>query len=563
MPELPRLTRKQFLLSAAASLALARRSGASPAQGGGQEQVGADITADDLKAIEKIAGLKFSDAERTAALSSVRQASRSFQDVRSLPIDDQIAPPTPFKPQGVMPADGDSVSVRATPVRGLKIPASKDEVAFLSVRELGHLIRTKQISPVELTQLYLDRLNQYGEKLLCLVTLTDELGMREAKRATEETSRGRFRGPLHGIPYGLKDLFSVPGYATTWGSEPHMTQKLATEAAVYRRLGDAGAVLVAKLSMGALAQGDMWFKGRTKNPWNPAQGSSGSSAGSASAAAAGLVGFAIGTETLGSIMSPSHQCRVSGLRPTFGRVSRYGAMCLSYTMDKVGPICRTIEDCAIVFASIAGEDLRDDATVSKPYAWNSSLDLKKLKIGFAIGQSDDPKDLSRLEKDEYLKALVDLGLKLQPVKFSPTPRGVSGVLSVESASAFDAFTRGEAIQQLKNSSWPNTFRSNRYVPAVEYLAAQRARRLVMETFEKELGDFDLIVLNERGGAVLTVTNLTGHPQALVPLKRTEQGGQRSCSVVGRLYQEGQVLALAHAIQMKVGPLSERPDLSKV
>lgn len=563
MPELPRLTRKEFLVSAAVSLAMARRGDASILQGGPPDQVGAEITADDLKAIEKIAGLKFSDAERAAALTNVRQASRSFQDVRALPIDDQVAPPTPFKPQGVMPPDGDAISVRATPVRGLKIPASRDEVAFLSVRELGHLIRTKQISSVELTRLYLDRLNQYGEKLLCLVTLTEELAMREAKAASDEAMKGRFRGPLHGIPYGLKDLFSVPGYPTTWGSEPHMSQKLATEAAVYQKLGDAGAILVAKLSMGALAQGDMWFKGRTKNPWNPAQGSSGSSAGSASATAAGLVGFAIGTETLGSIMSPSHQCRVSGLRPTFGRVSRYGAMCLSYTMDKVGPICRTIEDCAIVFASIVGEDLRDDATVRKPYAWNSNLDIKNLKIGFAIGQNDDPKDLSGVEKDEYLRALVELGLRVTPVKFSPTPRGVSGVLAVESASAFDAFTRGEAIQQLKNSSWPNTFRSNRYVPAVEYLAAQRARRHVMETFEKELGDFDLIVLNERGGAVLTVTNLTGHPQALVPLKRTEQGGQRSCSVVGRLYQEGQVLALAHAIQMKVGPLAERPDLSKV
>ena len=563
MPELPRLTRKEFLVSAAVSLAMAQRGDASILQGGTPEQVGAEITADDLKAIEKIAGLKFSDAERAAALTNVRQASRSFQDVRALPIDDQVAPPTPFKPQGVVPPDGDAISVRATPVRGLKIPASKDEVAFLSVRELGHLIRTKQISPVELTRLYLDRLNLYGEKLLCLVTLTEELAMREAKAASDEAMKGRFRGPLHGIPYGLKDLFSVPGYPTTWGSEPHMSQRLATEAAVYQKLGDAGAILVAKLSMGALAQGDMWFKGRTKNPWNPAQGSSGSSAGSASATAAGLVGFAIGTETLGSIMSPSHQCRVSGFRPTFGRVSRYGAMCLSYTMDKVGPICRTIEDCAIVFASIVGQDLRDDATVRKPYAWNSNLDLKKLKIGFAIGQNDEPKDLSRLEKDEYLRALVELGLKLTPVKFSPTPRGVSGVLAVESASAFDAFTRGESIQQLKNSSWPNTFRSNRYVPAVEYLAAQRARRLVMETFERELGDYDLIVLNERGGAVLTVTNLTGHPQALIPLKRTEQGGQRSCSVVGRLYQEGQMLALAHAIQMKVGPLAERPDLSKV
>jgi Asp-tRNA(Asn)/Glu-tRNA(Gln) amidotransferase A subunit family amidase len=314
--------------------------------------------------------------------------------------------------------------------------------------------------------------------------------------------------------------------------------------------------------MGSLAQGDVWFKGRTKNPWNPTQGSSGSSAGSSCATAAGLVAFAIGTETLGSIMSPSHQCRVSGLRPTFGRVSRHGAMALSWTMDKVGPICRIVEDCAIVFGSLLGEDPRDDATVEFPFKWQPNLDLKKLKVGFLIGQNDDPKDLSRLEKDEYLKALVELGVKPLPIKFTPVPNGVNIVLRVESAAAFDAFTRSEAIQNLKNSSWPDTFRGNRYVPAVEYLAAQRARRLVMTRFEEELGDVDVVVTNERGGNTLFITNLTGHPQVLVPLKAAENGNQRSCSVIGRLYDEGTALAVAHAIQMKVGPLQERPDSAK-
>jgi Asp-tRNA(Asn)/Glu-tRNA(Gln) amidotransferase A subunit family amidase len=561
MPSLPRLSRKEFLLSAAASLALARQSGASSLQAGGQTPQGSDITLDDLKSLEKIAGIQFTDEERASVLQAVRSSRGSFEAIRAVPIDNQAAPPTPFKPQGRMPKAGEDVSVRPTPVRGLKVPASKDDIAFLSTRELGHLIRTKQISPVELTRLYLDRLQRYGDKLLCLVTLTEELALKEARTAEDEAMRGRFRGPLHGIPYGLKDLFAVPGYPTTWGSEPHKNQRIEVESAAYQRLREAGAVLVAKLSMGALAQGDVWFKGRTKNPWNLQQGSSGSSAGSACAAAAGLVGFAIGTETLGSIMSPSHQCRVSGLRPTFGRVSRHGAMCLSYTMDKVGPICRSIEDCSLVFAAICGADPRDDASMTMPFAWNPRLDLKRLKIGYSIGQNDDPADLSRLEKDDYLKALVAIGLKPVPIKLSGPPRGATSVLAVESAAAFDAFTRGEAIRQLTNSAWPHTFRSNRYVPAVEYLAAQRARRHVMERFEQELGDYDLIVLNERGGGALTVTNLTGHPQALVPLKCDEQGRQRSSSVIGRLYEEDRVLALAHAIQLKVGNLSERPDLS--
>jgi Asp-tRNA(Asn)/Glu-tRNA(Gln) amidotransferase A subunit family amidase len=555
-----KLSRKEFLVSAAATLALAKGAHANrqdpppPAN---------EITAEDLKALERIAGLSFTDEERTAALQSVRQSKRGFEDVRNLKYDDQIPPPTPFVPQGRMPADGGEVRVSPSRVESLKVPASKEDLAFLSAREQAHLIRTKQISPVELTKLYLDRLSQYGDRLLCLVTPTDDLAVRQAKEAEEEIVRGRYRGGLHGLPYGLKDLFAVPGYPTTWGSEPHRNQRIEVESAVYQKLRHAGAVLTAKLSMGALAQGDVWFKGRTKNPWNPQQGSSGSSAGSASAAAAGLASFTIGTETLGSIMSPSHQCRVSGLRPTPGRVSRFGAMTLSYTMDKVGPICRTMEDCAIVLAALLGKDSRDDSTVEKPYHWQPGLDLKRLKIGFLIGADDDPKDLSRLEKDDYLRALVELGLKPIPIKFTPVPNGVISVLRVESASAFDEFTRGDRIRELKNSAWPETFRSNRYVPAVEYLAAQRARRLVMERFENELADFDLIVANERGGTLLFITNLTGHPQALVPLKRNEQGGQRSCSVVGRLYQESQVAALARAIQLRAGNLAERPDLSKL
>lgn len=553
MPNPPRLSRKEFLLTSIAAFALARRgmSQTSPSV--------PEISADDLRAFEEVAGLQFTDAERSSILAAIRQGRRGFEDVRALKLDDQIAPPTPFLPQGRLPKSGNGVSVRATPVRSLRKPAKDEDIAFLSVRELGQLLRSKQITSEQLTRIYLDRLKAHGENLLCLVTLTEDLALRQAKAADEEIRQGKFRGPLHGIPYGLKDLFAVPGYPTTWGSEPHRHQRIELESAVFERLRQAGGVLVAKLSMGALAQGDVWFKGRTKNPWNPQQGSSGSSAGSACATAAGLVGFAIGTETLGSIMSPSHQCRVSGLRPTFGRVSRYGAMCLSYTMDKVGPICRTVEDCALVFSALAGEDPRDDSTRAFPYSWQPDLDLRKLKIAYLIGANDDPSDSKRLESDSYLKALVERGCKLTPVKFSPVPNGVNVVLRVEAAAAFDAFTRGDQIDELKNSSWPETFRSSRYVPAVEYLAAQRARRAVMEKFEAELGEFDAVVANERGGNLLFITNLTGHPQVLIPLPRAENGAQRSCSVVGRLFEEEKALAIAHAIQLKAGSLGERPS----
>jgi len=553
---MPSMTRKEFLASATAALLLAKTGSAQdPAQANSLE-----VSLDDIKTLEKMTGAAFTDEERNGILNSVRQAARNAGLVRGLGIDDQIAPPTPFVPQGRMPSDGSAVSIRPTGIRPPAKPAKEEDLAFMSVLDLGALIKSRRITSTELTQMYLARLKKYGEPLLCLVTLTEDLALRQAKTADEEIAKGKVRGPLHGIPYGLKDLFAVPGYPTTWGSEPHRSQRIETESAVFEKLTQAGAVLVAKLSMGALAQGDVWFKGRTKNPWNLEQGSSGSSAGSACAAAAGLVGFAIGTETLGSIMSPSHQCRVSGLRPTFGRISKHGAMALSWTMDKVGPICRTIEDCALVFAAIAGKDPRDDSTVQKPFHWRPGMDLKKLRIAYLAGQSD-PAD--RLQQDEYLKALLDMGLKLDPIRFTAVPAGVNVLLSVEAAAAFDAFTRGDRVRELKNSSWPNTFRTNRLVSAVDYLAAQRARRKVMETFEKELGDYDLVIANERGGNTLFITNLTGHPQALIPLKAGERGQQRSCSVIGRLYEEDKVLAVARAIQMKVGPLAERPDLSKV
>jgi Asp-tRNA(Asn)/Glu-tRNA(Gln) amidotransferase A subunit family amidase len=551
------VTRKQFLSTlalSAASMAIPIGQAQSQTQ---PPQEGADITLEDLKSAEKLFGISFTDEERKAILNDVRDARRGFESVRKIPITYQIDPPLAFAPLAP-PSKGGGIGLHISSTNNVRKPASNVDLAYMSVRELAHLVKTKQISPVELTRLYLDRLQRYGEELLCVVTLTPELAMTQAKRAEAEIMAGKYRSPLHGIPYGIKDLFSAKGIPTSWGADPYKDQVFGYDAAVVERLEQAGAILVAKLSMGSLAMGDMWFKGRTKNPWNLEQGSSGSSAGSASATAAGLVPFAIGTETLGSICSPSHQCRVTGLRPTYGRVSRYGAMGLSWTMDKVGPICRYVEDCAIVFAAIAGEDPRDISTVDRPFRWDPKVDLKKLRIGYLIGPQDDPKDTSRLQNDEALKILAARGAKLDPIKFEPHANGLLVILEVESAAAFDEFTRGEKIHQLKNSSWPQTFRSNRYVPAVEYLQAQKARALLMRSFAERMAGFDLFVAPNTGGYTLAQTNLTGHPQVLVPRAPTERNTSQSVSFIGQPYEEAKLLAVAKIVQDGIGVAGKRP-----
>jgi len=317
--------------------------------------------------------------------------------------------------------------------------------------------------------------------------------------------------------------------------------------------------------MGALAMDDHWFRGKTKNPWNPAEGSSGSSAGSASATAAGLVGFAIGTETLGSIVSPSHRCRVTGLRPTYGRVSRYGAMGLSYTMDKVGPICREIEDCALVFAAICGEDPHDETTVNRSFLWRPRLDFRKLKVGFLVNPNASLKDTAAMDREPFVQQLRKRGALVRPIKFTPPTQALFTILEVEAASAFDALTRTQDLDQIKESQWPGIFRTNRFVPAVEYLQAQRVRALAMRRFDTEFGDLDMFLAYGTGGYSLTLTNSTGHPQALVPYGVNDRGQNQSISVVGRLYQEDRMLAVAKLLQ-DAGPTSYRrhhPDLTGV
>lgn len=557
-------TRKQFLAGFLTAVSapgfatgfaeLAQDSSANPPQ---------EITLEHLKAYEQMLGIEFTDDERKAILNDVRGLRRSYSSLRAAKLENHVPVSTPFVPVGRTDYAGSSNKVEVEGYYSLKLPTSADDIAFLSVAQLASLVRRKLISPTELTNLYLNRLERYGGPLLNVITLTPELARAQAQQATEEIAKGKYRGPLLGIPYGLKDLFAVRGFPTTWGAAPFAEQKLDFDCAVYERLTQAGAVLCAKLSMGALAMNDVWFNGRTKNPWNPAQGSSGSSAGSCSAVAAGLLPFAIGTETQGSIMSPSHRCRVTGLRPTFGRVSRFGAMALSWSMDKAGPIGRTAEDCAIVLSAINGSDYRDSSTRQLPFSWKAERDaakfFKSLKIGLVQTHTAST-------KPNYISLLESLGAKLTPVQFTPVPEGIHIDLSVESAAAFDEFTRIDAIDGLKESLWPNMFRTHRFVGAVEYLQAMRLRTRVMEAFEKELDEFDFVVAPDRGGQLLFVTNRTGHPQLLIPNGSTSSNGQeveQSFSLVGRLFGESLICRAGWLLQQSMRHHEKRPDLSKL
>jgi Asp-tRNA(Asn)/Glu-tRNA(Gln) amidotransferase A subunit family amidase len=437
-----------------------------------------------------------------------------------------------------------------------------EDLCFLPVVELSALVRARKITSTELTKMYLARLKKYAPKLLCVITMTEELALDQAARADKEIAAGKYRGPLHGIPYGAKDLFGTRNIKTTWGAEPFQDQVPTYTCTAIDRLEKAGAVLLAKLSMGALAQGDKWFGGVTKNPWNLEQGSSGSSAGSASATSAGLVGFSIGTETLGSIVSPSTRCGVTGLRPTYGRVSRYGAMGLSWTMDKIGPICRSVEDTALVLNAMYGPDGHDVTTIDAPFDWNPALPLSGLKIGylkaefertggFGAQQNADAVAARRKIYDDAFDALRKAGAKMEAVELPPmNAQPLSIILSAEASAAFDDITRDGRVAQLSgqaNGDWPNSFRTSRAIPAVEYIRAMRERTLLQEHFDAFMKDWDVLIVPS-GTQTLQITNLTGHPQVAVPCGFLNGNNPQSILFTGRLYEEGAPLRVAHAFE---------------
>ncbi|HYW73021.1 MAG TPA: amidase, partial [Pyrinomonadaceae bacterium] len=451
---------------------------------------------------------------------------------------------------------------------------SVEDLAFATVPQLAELIRTRKVTSVELTKMYLDRLKKYGPKLLCVVTLTEDLAMQQAQAADDDLKRGKYRGPLHGIPWGAKDLFATKGIKTTWGAEPYRDQVIDYDATVVERLREAGAVLVAKLSMGALAQGARWFAGVTRNPWNPNEdrnGSSGSSAGPASATAAGLVGFSIGTETLGSIVSPSSTCGVTGLRPTYGRVSRYGAMGLSWTMDKIGPICRGVEDCAAALDAIYGPDSKDLTVGDAPFNWNAEVPLSSLRVAYLKTEfeatppanpnaTEQQREQQRRILEErntmYKQALADLdkaGVKMTPIELPKFPtNNIRYILNAEAATAFDDITRDGRVNQLSGQApfdWPNSFRTSRFIPAVEYLRAQRARVLLMREMDKLMSQWDVFVAPAPGSASLIITNMTGHPTVCVPCGFAGTPSlPRAIMFTGGLYDEASPLRVALAFE---------------
>jgi Asp-tRNA(Asn)/Glu-tRNA(Gln) amidotransferase A subunit family amidase len=493
------------------------------------------ITKDMLHVAEKLIGIELTDAQETMALSGVNRNLDAYETVRKIDIPLDTEPATSFHPAR---ARKDLYGVKNKFRFGkVELPAFKtvEDLAFASVPQLAELIRTRKISSTELTKMYLARLKRFGPKLLCIVTLTEELALKQAADADAEIKRGKYRGPLHGIPWGAKDLFATKGIKTTWGAEPYRDQMIDYDSTVVERLNEAGAVLLAKLSMGALAQGPRWFGGVTRNPWVPDDtqtGSSGSSAGPASATAAGLVGFSIGTETLGSIISPSSTCGCAGLRPTYGRVSRYGAMGLSWTMDKIGPICRGVEDCAAALSTIYGPDGRDITVGDAPFNWNPDTNISTLRIGFLKtefeGSNFQPNNEQQRQQQEQRRAvyktaldvLEKAGAKMVPIempKFSTN--SLRFILTAEAAAAFDDITRDGRVNQLSGQSpgdWPNSFRTARFIPAVEYIRAQRARTLLIHEMEKLMSQWDVFVSPAPGSSSLLVSNLTGNPAVCVP-----------------------------------------------
>jgi Asp-tRNA(Asn)/Glu-tRNA(Gln) amidotransferase A subunit family amidase len=527
------------------------------------------VTKEMLAGAEAVAGLEFTDEERELMLQGVNRNLNAYQQLRSIQIPNSVHPAVVFDP--VLPGrrfQSEPRRVSFPRPRGMARPADLEEVAFYSITQLAELIRTRKVTSVDLTDMYLARLRRHGPTLECVITLTEDLAMQQARRADEEIARGYYRGTLHGIPWGAKDLLAEDAYRTTWGAKPFETQVISEDATVVSRLEDAGAVLVAKLTLGALAQGDVWYGGTTKNPWNLEEGSSGSSAGSASATVAGLVGFAIGSETLGSIVSPSTRCGASGLRPTFGRVSRNGAMALSWTMDKIGPLCRSAQDCAVVLNAIQGADGRDPTARDVAFDYDASRPLSSIRIGFlqsAFEAEREDAESARFDA-QVLTALRELGADLIPVDIPDDDdapiNAMRIILSAEAGAAFDELTRSDRDDLLvrqTRGAWPTTFRTARTIPAVEYLQANRVRTMAMGMMENQLEGVDVFVAPSFGGSTLLLTNLTGHPAVVVPNGyREDNRTPTSISFIGKLFGDAEALMVAAAYQSATDFHLQRP-----
>jgi len=580
------------------------------------------ITKEMIDNAAAIADVPIAEEYKQMMLDNLNTQAKSYEEIYKLHIPNSVDPALIFDP--VLPgmkfeAQRKPMRISAAPqIAASGAPKNLEDLAFASARELSELVLTKKVSSTALTEMYLERLKRYDPTLKFVVTLTEDRARAQAKEADRDIAAGKYRGPLHGLPWGAKDLLAVKGYRTTWGAGGFENQMIDQDATVVQRLDQAGAVLIAKLTLGALALGDHWFGGITRNPWNTNQGSSGSSAGSSSATAAGCVAFSIGSETLGSISSPSTRCGCTGLRPTFGHVPRTGAMALSWSMDKLGPICRSVEDCALVLDAIQGPDGKDRTVASAAFNWNADLDWRSLRVGFLKAdferKPDDQQQTAKEEpaatpeeqkkrdeekkrreaararteydrrfNDAALAKLRAIGVKLIPVEMPKFPyQSMLSMLTAESAAAFDDLTRSgrdKLLTSQKDHDWPNTFRSARFVPAVEYIQAARARHMAMEAVAKVFDEFDVIVAPTNSDQ-LVITNLTGHPALILPngLRGSDApkypfddpddfqnaggpGTPTSLTFLGKLYGEAALLAFARAYQEATGFHLQHPNLA--
>ncbi|MBL7851505.1 MAG: amidase [Cyclobacteriaceae bacterium] len=527
---------------------------------------GNKITRRDLTGAQKLVGLEFSKTEQETMLGYLADNRAGYDSMRKLKLDYSLVPASYFDPR----PDHFKLKVRQKdsdwklPDQVI-LPSTDEDIAFLNVAELGALLKSGKLTSTRLTKIYLERLKKY-DTLQAVVTITETLALQQAAAADAELAEGLYKGPLHGIPYGIKDLFAVPGYPTTWGAEPYEKQVINETATVVKKLEEAGAVLVAKLTSGALARGDVWFGGQTKNPWDLKQGASGSSAGSASATAAGLVAFSIGTETLGSILAPSARCGATGLRPTFGAVSREGAMSLSWSMDKAGPICRTAQDCAIVFEAIRGQGEKemDRSVVNYSFAFHPPKDLKGYKIGYFKQLFERDTTRTRAANDAMLETMKSLGAELHEIRMPDSVHfnAFDIILRAEAGAFFDELVRehrDRLLSEQDESSRANSLRQSRFISAVEYLQAYRHRKLLIEKFNKILAPYDFVVGPENGRNLSLVTNLTGHPAMAIPSGFDKQGRPTSFALIGNLYDEGPMLEAAYLLQQATPHEEKHPD----
>ena len=505
-----------------------------------------------VKQAQKIMGLDFTDIEADSMLTDLEGQRKSMLAIRKLNIPNSVSPALIFNPLPVAYQFPDKVNYfKASNEANLKLPKSKDELAFFTVRQLAELIRTKQISSVELTRFFIERIKKYDSRLQFAITITEERALRNAKKADAEIAAGKYKGLLHGIPFGAKDLLAVKEYKTTWGAVPYKDQTIDVDATVITKLENAGAILIAKMTLGELAMGDVWFGGKTKNPWDLKRGSSGSSAGSASAVAAGCMPFAIGSETLGSIVSPSSECGTTGLRPSFGRISKYGAMALSWSMDKLGPITRSVEDCAIVFSAIQGTDDKDLSLISAPFNYSSPIgsSLKGFRIGY-IPSEFNRKYANSANDSLSFKKLKEMGAEMVPIELPVLPyRDLLIVLFAESGAAFEELSlsnRDDLMVKQDKNAWPSGFRSAHFIPAIDYIQANRARTILIEQLNKTMKGIDVFIAPAFGQNLLA-TNLSGHPCVVLP-NGFRNGLPVSITFTGQLFGEGKLLKITQAYQ---------------